>query len=87
MFDNSDLLSYTEIRTYVCILELWKGNKEKMTENTVELIKLILENVDLEQAVLTASAIISDFLTQDESNQEETVVYQQVAYQTISSLK
>ena len=44
-----------------------------MTENTVELIKLILETVDVEQAVLTAAAIISDFLKQHESDQEQTV--------------
>lgn len=44
-----------------------------MTENKVELIKLILENDDLEQAVLTAAAIISDFLKQHELDQEATV--------------
>lgn len=42
-----------------------------MTENKVELIKLILENDDLDQAVLTAAAIISDFLTQHESSEEQ----------------
>ena len=47
-----------------------------MTENKVALIKLILENVDLEQAVLTAAAIISDFLKQHESSQEQTAACQ-----------
>ena len=47
-----------------------------MTENKVELIKLILENDDLDQAVLTAAAIISDFLKQHESFQEQNVACQ-----------
>ena len=47
-----------------------------MTENKIELIKLILENDDLEQAVLTASAIISDFLKQHESFQGQSVACQ-----------
>lgn len=47
-----------------------------MTENKVELVKLILENVDVEQAVLTAAAIISDFLKQYESNQEQNAACQ-----------
>ena len=42
-----------------------------MTENKVELIKLILENDDLDQAVLTAAAIISDYLKQHESSEEQ----------------
>ena len=62
-----------------------EGEFRKMTENKVELIKLILENVDVEQAVLTAAAIISDFLKQNESHQEENVACQQVFYQTIPS--
>lgn len=56
-----------------------------MTDNTVELIKLLLENDDVEQAVLTAAAIISDFLKQHESSQEQSVACQQVFYQTIPS--
>ena len=47
-----------------------------MTENKVELIKLIFENDDLEQAVLTAAAIISDFLKQHESSQEQIAACQ-----------
>ena len=43
-----------------------------MTDNKVELIKLILENDNLEQAVLTANAIILDFLAQHESTEEQT---------------
>ena len=47
-----------------------------MSENKVELIKLILENDNLDQAVLTASAIIFDFLKQHESSQEQTAACQ-----------
>jgi hypothetical protein len=47
-----------------------------MTENKVELIKLILENDNLDQAVLTASAIIFDYLKQCESSQEQIAVCQ-----------
>ena len=43
-----------------------------MTDTKVELIKLILENDNLEQAVLTANAIILDFLKQHESTEEQT---------------
>ena len=62
-----------------------RGIKKKMTDNKVELIKLILETVDVEQAVLTAAAIISDFLAQHESFQEQNVACRQVFYQTIPS--
>ena len=47
-----------------------------MTENKVELVKLILENDDLDQAVLTAAAIISDFLKLHESSQEQIAACQ-----------
>jgi hypothetical protein len=45
-----------------------------MSENKVELIKLIIENDNLDQAVLTAASIIFDFLTQHESSQEQVSV-------------
>lgn len=41
-----------------------------MTENKTELIRLILENDNPEQAVMTAAAIILDLLTQHESFEE-----------------
>ena len=47
-----------------------------MTDNKVELVKLIIENDDLDQAVLTAAAIIFDFLKQHESSQEQNAVCQ-----------
>jgi hypothetical protein len=45
-----------------------------MTENELKLIKLIRENDNLDQAVLTAASIIFDFLTQHESSQEQVSV-------------
>lgn len=44
-----------------------------MTDYKTELIRLILENNNIEQAIMTATAIISDFLTQLESDQEQAV--------------
>lgn len=43
-----------------------------MTETKMELIKLILENDNPEQAVLIANAIILDILKQNESPEEQT---------------
>ena len=75
LFDNSDKIVYTEIRTHVRT-EIEKGELKIMSENKAELIKLILENDNLEQAVLTASAIIFDYLKQYESSQEQIAVCQ-----------
>ena len=47
-----------------------------MSENKVELMKLILENDNLDQAVLTAAAIIFDCLKQHESSQEQIAACQ-----------
>ena len=43
-----------------------------MTETKMELIKLILENDNPDQAVLIANAIILDILKQNESHEEQT---------------
>ena len=48
-----------------------------MTENEKELIKLIRENDNPEQAFVTATVIILDFLKQRVSSAEPTVVYHQ----------
>lgn len=40
-----------------------------MTDYTTELIKLILESEDIEQAVKIASAVISDLLREHELHQ------------------
>ena len=53
-----------------------KGAKQMPTIKE-ELLTIILENDNPEQAVLTASTIIFDFLKQYESHQEETSVYPQ----------
>lgn len=49
-----------------------------MTENEKELIKLIRENDNPEQALLTATVVILDFLTQHESSEEQVPVCLQV---------
>ena len=40
----------------------------------MELIKLVRENDNPEQALLTATLVILDYLTQHESSEEPTVV-------------
>ena len=52
-----------------------------MTENKTELIKLILENDNPEQAVMTFAAII-DLLKQHEEFEEQASAYLQTSYQT-----
>lgn len=44
-----------------------------MTENKTELIRLILENDNPEQAVMTAASIILELLTPHESSEEQVV--------------
>ena len=53
-----------------------------MTENKMELIRLILENDNPEQAIMTLAAII-DLLKQHEAFEEQVSVYPQTSYQTI----
>lgn len=45
-----------------------------MTNNTIELLKIILENDNPEQAVNTVADIIFDYLKQHESYQEASSV-------------
>lgn len=63
-----------------------KGGTKLMTVNKEELIKLILENDNLDQAVLTAASIIFDFLKLLESSEAQTVACQQVCGQMNPSL-
>lgn len=49
-----------------------------MTENEKELIKMIRANDNVEQALVTATVIILDFLKQHESSQEPSVASLQV---------
>lgn len=46
-----------------------------MTDNEQELIKLIRENDNPEQALMTAAVIILGFLKQHESSEEQVVAY------------
>lgn len=48
-----------------------------MTENEKELINIIRENDNLEQALMTATVIILDFLKQHESSVVQAPVYLQ----------
>ena len=48
-----------------------------MTDNERELIKLIRENDNPEQALMTATVMILGFLKQHESSQEASSVYLQ----------
>jgi hypothetical protein len=48
-----------------------------MTENEKQLIDLIRENDNPEEALMTASVIILGFLKQHESSEEQAVVYLQ----------
>ena len=53
-----------------------------MTDNKTELIRLILENDNPEQAVMTFAAII-DLLKQHEAFEGQASAYLQTSYQTI----
>ena len=53
-----------------------------MTNSKLKLISVILENDNPEQAILTASAIIFDFLKQQESSQAPLDDYQRLSCQT-----
>ena len=53
-----------------------------MTDNKLEILKLILENGNVEEAVRTVADIISCFSKQHESYQERVVVDQELIYQT-----
>ena len=45
-----------------------------MSENSIELINIIRENDDVEQALMTATQVILDFLAQHESSEEPIAV-------------
>lgn len=49
-----------------------------MTDKEIELIKLVRENDNPEQALMTATAIILDFLKQHESSEVQAPAYQPV---------
>lgn len=74
--DFSVKLNYDGIGTYVLIVKLERGIKI-MTENEKELIKLIRENDNPEQALMTAAVIILGFLKQHELDSKPSVAYLQ----------
>ena len=55
-----------------------EGEIRKMTDNEQELINLIRENDNPEQALMTATAIILDFLKQHESSEGQVPACHQV---------
>ena len=52
-----------------------KGDLSKMTVNEMELIKLIRESDNFEQALMTATVIILGFLKQHGSSEEPAPAY------------
>ena len=72
--DISENINYDGIRTYVRIVDSERGIKI-MTENEKELIKLIRDNDNPEQALMTAAVIILGFLKQHESSVTQVAVY------------
>jgi hypothetical protein len=57
-----------------------------MTDNKAEIIKLILENDNAEEAVRTVANIISYFSTQHGLLQEQVVADPQIMYQTMKGM-
>lgn len=51
-----------------------------MTSYEKELIDIIRNNPNPEQAIITATAIILDYLMQHESSEEQVAVYQPVPF-------
>ena len=73
---------YGNKRTYIRIVR--RGIKI-MTDHKTELIRLILENDNIEQAIITASVIISDLLMQHESSVEQLSAHLQASDQARAS--
>ena len=69
-------------RTPVRVLLIMRGEYQ-MSNNLIELFKLILENDNPEQAVLTVADIIFDYQRQHELRQEEIAACQRVNSRTL----
>ena len=82
--DISEKLNYDGIREQVFPCYYERGIKI-MTENKTELIRLILENDNIEQAIMTAAVIINGLLMQHESSEEQVFACLPVCGQTIPS--
>lgn len=53
-----------------------------MSETTIELIKLLLQQEDIDKAIITTNKILTDFRTLHGSYQEASCVHLQDNYQT-----
>ena len=62
------------LQSYKCSID--KG-ETTMTENEIQLLNLIRNNENPEQALVTAIQIITDYLKQSQSFAEPSVVYPQ----------
>ena len=76
--DYSENFFYTEYRTLVRYRYHGRGFKRMFYENEDELMRMICENDNPEQAVLTAIKVFAAFLEQLEVTQEPQAVCQQV---------
>ena len=59
--------------------------RPQMTDNRTELLKLLLEHDNVEQAIITASAIIRECLMRHESSEPQPSVPLEVTCQTRAS--
>lgn len=74
--DFSETLTYYYLITDIRVNERGiKTMTDYITENEKQLIDLIRENDNPEQAIMTAAVIIIGFLKQHESSEERAVVY------------
>ena len=67
---------------FVLLLE---GDVKIMTDYKTELLRLILENDNIEQAIVTASIIIDDLLKQNELPESQILSFHPVIGQKSSS--
>ena len=76
--DFSETLSYYKNRTDIRVNERGiKTMTEFITENEKQIIDLIRENDNPENAIMIATAIIIDFLKQHESSEAQAPAYLQ----------
>ena len=74
--DFSETLTYYYLITDIRVNERGiKTMTDYITENEKQLIDLIRENDNPEDAIMIATAVIVDFLKQHESSEERAVVY------------
>ncbi len=69
LFDNYNVIGYTKIKHLVALIE----RRISMTENEKELIRIIRNSDNPEQALMAATVIILGFLKQHESSEVASV--------------